>query len=74
MFIEFNGIQHYEPKTFGGITKERALQNFKLQQERDKLKDDFCKDNHYPLLWIPYWDFDNIEKIIYIFIEINGKI
>lgn len=68
LFIEFNGIQHYEPVAFGGISKERAEKQFKKQQKHDKLKDDYCKENNYPLLWIKYTDFGRIHEIVSDFI------
>jgi hypothetical protein len=57
--IEYNGIQHYVPiEFFGGNIA------FESQQERDKIKIKYCKDNNIQLITIPYWDFDNIEKIL----------
>ena len=43
---------------FGG---ERG---FEIQQERYKNKVDYCKIKNIKLIEIPYWEFDNIEKII----------
>lgn len=62
--VEADGKQHYEPVNFGGISDERALENFKITQYHDKIKNQFCKDNNIPLLRIPYWDFKNIETIL----------
>lgn len=57
--IEYNGKQHYEiVDYFGG---ERG---FEIQQERYKNKVDYCKIKNIKLIEIPYWEFDNIEKII----------
>lgn len=63
-FIEYDGKQHFIPVCYGGISKERAEENLKECQKRDKIKDDFCKENNYPLLRIPYTDFGNIPQII----------
>lgn len=50
VFIEYNGIQHYEPiKHFGGDNK------FKKQQERDQILREYCKENNIRLIEIPYW-------------------
>lgn len=57
--IEYNGKQHYEPVEFFGGKK-----NFNEQRKRDKIKEKYCKENNIPLLVIPYWEFDNIEKIL----------
>ena len=57
--IEYHGRQHYEPVEFFGGKK-----NFNEQRKRDKIKEKYCKENNIPLLVIPYWEFDNIEKIL----------
>lgn len=49
--IEFQGVQHYEPKEkFGGI------QGLKKQQYNDMQKRVYCKKHNIPLVIIPYWD------------------
>lgn len=32
------------------------------QQKRDQRKEDWCKKNNIPLVRIPYYDFDKIDK------------
>lgn len=54
--IEFDGRQHYEPR-FGE-------ENFKQTQKHDKIKNQYCEDNNIDLLRIPYWEGNNIDKII----------
>jgi len=61
--IEYDGEQHFEPINFCG-NKEQAEENFKNQQIRDKMKNEYCKDNGINLLRIKYTDFDNIKKIL----------
>ncbi|KAF6620426.1 DUF2726 domain-containing protein [Paenibacillus sp. EKM102P] len=57
--IEFDGKQHYEPiEYFGGI------KTFKLQQKKDKIKDNYCESHNIPLIRIKYTEFDNIESIL----------
>ena len=59
LLIEFQGAQHYEPvDIFGG--EER----FKIQQEHDRRKRQYAKNNNISLLEIPYWDYNNIEEIL----------
>jgi len=59
MCIEFDGRQHYSPvEHFGGEEK------FKRQVFLDSIKDNYCKNKNIPLLRIPYWEINNIEKII----------
>lgn len=62
--IEFQGQQHYNPVQFGGMSVEEAEISYKESQERDEIKRQYCIDNGYDLIEIPYWEFDNIEKIL----------
>lgn len=57
--IEYHGKQHYESSKFFGGKKELIK-----CQKRDKIKEDYCKNNNIKLLIIPHWDFKNIEKIL----------
>lgn len=59
LYVEYQGIQHYEPIAFFGGEK-----GFKLRQIKDQYKRDWCKENNHRLLEIPYWDFDKIEEIL----------
>jgi len=60
LLIEFQGIQHKEYRK--GFHKNK--QAFKDQQEHDKRKRDYAKENNIQLLEIWYWDIDNIEEIL----------
>jgi len=59
LVIEYDGEPHYQKIDFYG--GERGL---KERQERDRLKDQYCKENNIKLLRIPYWEYENIEKIL----------
>ena len=59
LLIEYNGEQHYEPIDFFG-----GMETFKIQQLHDELKKEYAEKNKINLLIIPYWDFNNIEKIL----------
>ena len=49
--IEYQGIQHYKPKSiFGGMSGLRK------QQYYDMLKRQYCKKHNIKLILIPYWD------------------
>jgi hypothetical protein len=50
--IEYNGEQHYRPVCFGGISQERAKQNFLIQQVRDQRKQQYCDDNNITIICI----------------------
>lgn len=62
VLIEFQGTQHFVPKTFGGISKSRAIKNFNLQQKHDKLKKDFADKNGFILL-TPSYKIESIEDM-----------
>lgn len=64
IFIEYDGLQHFEPCTFGGISQEQAEENLRLCQLKDDIKNQYCKDKNLTLIRIPYWEFNNIEQII----------
>lgn len=53
---EYDGEFHYK-KIF-------AEHDFEGQVYRDGLKNEYCKQNKFDLLRIPYWEFDNIETIL----------
>lgn len=55
--IEYDGEGHYNKNAFGEKSYETIIYH-------DKLKDEYCKKNNIKLIRIPYWDFDNIEKIL----------
>jgi hypothetical protein len=47
--IEYNGIQHYEPKSkFGGVS------GLHKQQYNDNMKKRYCEKHNIPLVIIPY--------------------
>lgn len=53
--IQFQGIQHYKPKSkFGGVTGLRK------QQFYDMKKREYCKKHNITLILIPYWEEENI--------------
>ena len=57
ILIEFQGIQHYESiLSWGGESK------FKLQQENDRKKQEYCYNNGIKLITIPYWDYNKLDK------------
>ena len=54
--IEYQGIQHYKPKSvFGGMSGLRK------QQYYDMRKREYCKKNNIKLVIIPYWDQNKIN-------------
>lgn len=63
--IEYQGIQHYQPKSkFGG------LNGLRKQQFNDMKKREYCKKHDIKLIAIPYWDemrmdYDYIMNLAY---------
>lgn len=54
--IEYQGIQHYEPKSkFGGIPGLRK------QQFNDMQKREYCRKRGITLIAIPYYDEDRLD-------------
>ena len=50
-------------------------ERFKITKLHDAMKNQYCKWNNINLLRIPYWERDNIEKILidYLNIDIQSK-
>ena len=54
--IEYQGIQHYEPKSkFGG------WQGLRKQQFNDMKKREYCKLHGYTSVLVPYWDEGRLD-------------
>lgn len=62
--IEYDGEQHFKPVKFGGISIEKAQNEFSKLQSRDAIKNDYCKEHDIKLIRIPYTEFDEIENIL----------
>lgn len=50
-FIEYDGEQHF-------VGWNHNTENLKIQQERDKKKNEWCQENNIPLIRIPYTQLD----------------
>lgn len=48
--IEYDGIQHFQPTMF----------DYEYTHNHDIIKSQWCKENHIPLIRIPYYHFDNL--------------
>ena len=56
--IEFDGEEHYIPIFDDNI--DIMMQT----KERDQIKNEYCKTNNIILIRIPFWEKDNIRKIL----------
>ena len=54
--VEYDGIFHYEKQYDGD--------RFEVIQIHDKRKNEYCKEHNIPLLRIPYWEYDNVDKLL----------
>lgn len=63
--IEYDGEQHYS------LRFEDTIDDFIKRKVNDGIKNEYCYFNNLPLIRIPYWEFNNIEKIICQ--ELNNK-
>lgn len=57
--IEYDGEQHFSSTEIRG-----SWSNLQSQQQRDIVKNNFCKKNRIRLLRIPYWESKNISTLI----------
>lgn len=76
ILLEIDGEQHFEPITFGGISKEIAEKRFNSCQKRDNIKTEYCKKYNIPFLRISYKDIlENSykEKILHFIQTIQNK-
>jgi len=73
LVIEYDGESHFRPVCFGGISIERAIENFKRQVENDIKKNLYCAENNIQLIRIPYWEFNNIEEILKYYLIENSE-
>lgn len=52
LIVEYNGVQHYKPICFGGISIDKANQNLIKQQDRDAFLRNWCLNNNIELIEI----------------------
>ena len=56
--IEYDGEHHYVQKRGNWSDKETTI-------VYDNIKNDYCKKNKIPLIRIPYWDYDDLEYLLF---------
>ena len=65
---QYNFLIEYQGEYHDGNGGEYIKRKLKRQQEHDRRKREYAKNNKIDLLEIWYWDYDNIEKILEEFI------
>ena len=63
--IELDGEDHYKPINRADWSEEETLSRFETRKQKDKIKTEYCKSHKIKLIRIPYWDFDDIEYILF---------
>lgn len=63
--IEIDGEDHFIPINRGKWDEAELSLRFKDRQKKDTIKTKYCVDNNIPLIRIPYWDFDDLEYILF---------
>jgi hypothetical protein len=56
IWIEYDGEFHYKDSYKDG--------GYEKLQKHDEMKNEYAKENNWNLIRIPYWEYDNIEKIL----------
>lgn len=57
ILIEVDGRQYFEMATFGGISKERAIEKFKTVKQYDEMKNKYAEEHNIKLIRLWYKDF-----------------
>ena len=58
--IEYDGPQHFADKISGRWNNQDRYEN--ITHPKDIEKNKYCKENNIPLLRIPYYQYDNLNK------------
>lgn len=61
----YNLLIEYQGEFHDGTANQQTEEEFEIQQEHDRRKREYAKSHGIDLLEIWYWDFDNIEDILY---------
>ena len=63
--IELDGEDHYRPINRGKWDEDELMERFRDRQLKDSIKTEYCRTHRIKLIRIPYWEFDNIEYILF---------
>ncbi len=61
---DYNLLIEYQGEYHDGNVQYQTQEEFENQQEHDRRKREYAKENNIGLLEIWYYDFDNIEEIL----------
>ena len=63
VLIEYDGEHHYLPVNFNNCNN--GIDIYLSTKKHDKMKDEFCIQNHIPLIRIPYTQINNLESYLF---------
>lgn len=65
----YNLLIEYQGEFHDGTADKQTPEEFEIQKEHDRRKREYAKTHNIDLLEIWYWDFDNIENILYNYLK-----
>lgn len=63
--IEYDGEQHFYPVSFGQQSKDDVIERYRYTIKHDKIKEKYCREHNIPLIRIPYWEFENMDRYLF---------
>lgn len=66
---QYNLLIEYQGEFHDGTARQQTQEEFEVQKEHDRRKREYAKSHGIDLLEIWYWDFDNIEDILYNYLK-----
>lgn len=64
LLIEYDGEHHFKSVDYTGRSEDGGAWYLERTLLHDIAKNRYCNRNRIPLLRIPYWEYENIEKLI----------
>ena len=74
LLIEYDGIQHFKPVAFGSMTIKEAIEALKVCQAHDRIKNDFCIVNNYPLLRLTAQHLPDLKDVVSDFVKSHSDL
>jgi len=63
--VEYDGVQHFRPINFNGISQEKSKELFLQTQINDRIKNNFCKKQNINLIRIKFDEsFDKLQELL----------
>lgn len=65
VLIEYQGEQHYRPVYYSSEPKEQAERRHQYVVFHDELKREYCHKHSIPLIYVPFWEFENLDSYLF---------